>query len=200
MIAGEFPPAFTVHGAVKDTGLIAAAMRESGTDAAVMDAVAAQFRRAADSGHGDQDMAAVFRAFLSLTRPVTAVPRISYARSADGVKLAFTTTGHGPALVFVPWVPFSNFLFMADPDEVVEPAHRVLLRRHRTGGGRAAARARAPACRGDAPSPRELEVLRLLAAVANEGIARRLGREPGTPSSGTSRTSTARSAPAGGLT
>ena len=37
------------------------------------------------------------------------VPRISYARSADGVSLAFTTAGHGPALVFVPWVPFSNF-------------------------------------------------------------------------------------------
>jgi hypothetical protein len=29
---------------------------------------------------------------------VTTVPRISYARSADGV-----------SLVFVPWVPFSNF-------------------------------------------------------------------------------------------
>ena len=37
------------------------------------------------------------------------VPPISYARSADGVSLAFTTAGHGPALVFVPWVPFSNF-------------------------------------------------------------------------------------------
>ena len=37
------------------------------------------------------------------------VPRISYARSADGVSLAFTTAGEGPALVFVPWVPFSNF-------------------------------------------------------------------------------------------
>ena len=36
------------------------------------------------------------------------VPRISYARSADGVSLAFTVTGDGPALVFVPWVPFSN--------------------------------------------------------------------------------------------
>jgi 3-hydroxyisobutyrate dehydrogenase len=55
--------AFTVHGAVKDTGLIAAAMRETGTDAALMDAVAGQFRRAAGSGHGDQDMAAVFSAF-----------------------------------------------------------------------------------------------------------------------------------------
>src|SRR5439155_26242052 len=28
--------------------------------------------------------------------------------SADGVSLAFTVTGDGPALVFVPWVPFSN--------------------------------------------------------------------------------------------
>jgi DNA-binding CsgD family transcriptional regulator/pimeloyl-ACP methyl ester carboxylesterase len=36
------------------------------------------------------------------------IPRISYARSADGVSLAFTVTGGGPALVFVPWVPFSN--------------------------------------------------------------------------------------------
>jgi pimeloyl-ACP methyl ester carboxylesterase len=36
------------------------------------------------------------------------VPRISYARSADGVSLAFTVAGGGPALVFVPWVPFSN--------------------------------------------------------------------------------------------
>jgi DNA-binding CsgD family transcriptional regulator/pimeloyl-ACP methyl ester carboxylesterase len=36
------------------------------------------------------------------------VPRISYARSADGVSLAFTVAGDGPAVVFVPWVPFSN--------------------------------------------------------------------------------------------
>jgi len=36
------------------------------------------------------------------------VPRISYARGVDGVSLAFTVTGDGPALVFVPWVPFSN--------------------------------------------------------------------------------------------
>ena len=31
MISGEFPPAFGLDGAVKDTGLIAAAMREAGT-------------------------------------------------------------------------------------------------------------------------------------------------------------------------
>jgi pimeloyl-ACP methyl ester carboxylesterase len=39
---------------------------------------------------------------------VKTVPHISYARSADGVSLAFTVAGTGPALVFVPWVPFSN--------------------------------------------------------------------------------------------
>ena len=63
MIAGEFPPSFTVDGAVKDTLLIDAATRESGTDAALMDAVACQYRKAADSGHGGDDMAAVYRAF-----------------------------------------------------------------------------------------------------------------------------------------
>jgi 3-hydroxyisobutyrate dehydrogenase len=63
MIAGQFPPSFTVDGAVKDTGLIAAAMRESGTDAALMEAVARQFRKAADGGHGGEDMAAIYRAF-----------------------------------------------------------------------------------------------------------------------------------------
>jgi DNA-binding CsgD family transcriptional regulator/pimeloyl-ACP methyl ester carboxylesterase len=36
------------------------------------------------------------------------VPRISYARGTDGVSLAFTVAGNGPALVFAPWVPFSN--------------------------------------------------------------------------------------------
>jgi 3-hydroxyisobutyrate dehydrogenase len=63
MIAGEFPPSFTVDGAVKDSGLIAAAMRASGTDATLMEAVACQFRKAADGGHGGEDMAAVYRAF-----------------------------------------------------------------------------------------------------------------------------------------
>ena len=63
MIAGEFPAAFMVDGAVKDTGLIAAAMRETGTDATLMDAVAQQFRKTADYGHGGEDMAAVIRAF-----------------------------------------------------------------------------------------------------------------------------------------
>ncbi len=63
MIAGEFTPSFTVDGAVKDTRIIAAAMREVGTGAAVMEAVARQFTKAAADGHGGEDMAAVYRAF-----------------------------------------------------------------------------------------------------------------------------------------
>jgi 3-hydroxyisobutyrate dehydrogenase len=73
IIADQFaPPSFAVDGAVKDTGLIAAAMRESGTDASLMDAVGRQYRKASDAGHGEEDMAAIFHAFrppdLSRTR------------------------------------------------------------------------------------------------------------------------------------
>jgi 3-hydroxyisobutyrate dehydrogenase len=63
MIAGQFPTSFAVDGAVKDTGLIAAAMREAGTDVTLMDAARQQFCKAADSGHGEEDMAAVYFAF-----------------------------------------------------------------------------------------------------------------------------------------
>ena len=63
MITGEFPPSFTVNGAIKDAGLIAAAMRESGTDATLIDAVALQYRKAADGGHSGEDMAAIYQAF-----------------------------------------------------------------------------------------------------------------------------------------
>ena len=63
MIAGVFPTSFAVDGAVKDTGLIAAVMREAGTDATLMDAVRQQYRKAADAGHGEKDFAAVYHAF-----------------------------------------------------------------------------------------------------------------------------------------
>jgi 3-hydroxyisobutyrate dehydrogenase len=63
IIAGQFATSFAVEGAVKDAGLIAAAMRETGTDAALMDAVGAQYLKAAESGHGEEDMAAIFYAF-----------------------------------------------------------------------------------------------------------------------------------------
>jgi len=63
IIAGQFAPSFAVDGAVKDAGLIVAAMRESGTDPTLMEAVGSQYRKASDAGHGSEDMAAVFRAF-----------------------------------------------------------------------------------------------------------------------------------------
>ena len=66
IIAGQFATSFAVDGAVKDTGLIAAAMREGGTDATLMDAVAGQYRKASDAGHGEADMAAIYHAFRLL--------------------------------------------------------------------------------------------------------------------------------------
>jgi len=63
IIDGQFATSFAVDGAVKDTGLIAAAMRDSGTDAALMEAVSSQYRKASDAGHGEEDMAAIFYAF-----------------------------------------------------------------------------------------------------------------------------------------
>ena len=36
-------------------------------------------------------------------------PNVSFATAADGVKIAWTSTGAGPALIHLPGVPFSNF-------------------------------------------------------------------------------------------
>jgi 3-hydroxyisobutyrate dehydrogenase len=63
ILAGEYPTSFSVGGAAKDSGLIAAAMRDAGVDSGVMQAVRDAFRRADDAGHGDKDMAAVVHAF-----------------------------------------------------------------------------------------------------------------------------------------
>ncbi len=37
-------------------------------------------------------------------------PRVTYARTTDGVSIAYTAVGTGPALVLLPGVPFSNFV------------------------------------------------------------------------------------------
>ncbi len=63
MIAEEFPPAFTLGGAVKDTALIADAMGEAGTDDALMRVLHQEFVTAAAAGHEHEDMAAVLHAF-----------------------------------------------------------------------------------------------------------------------------------------
>jgi 3-hydroxyisobutyrate dehydrogenase len=62
MLAGEFPASFSLDGAVKDAGLIAAALRAAGADDTLMTALHAQYSAAAAAGHGDSDMAAVFLA------------------------------------------------------------------------------------------------------------------------------------------
>jgi len=55
-------------------------------------------------------------------------PRISYARSRDGASLAFTVSGQGPAVVFAPWVPFSN-LRMEWENPLLRSAYEKLGRR-----------------------------------------------------------------------
>jgi 3-hydroxyisobutyrate dehydrogenase len=62
IIKGEFPASFTIAGAVKDAGLIVAAGEQAGVHLEVAAAVRRQMQRARDSGHGDEDMAAVWYA------------------------------------------------------------------------------------------------------------------------------------------
>jgi 3-hydroxyisobutyrate dehydrogenase len=62
MIAGDYPPAFAVDGALKDSGLIADALRAVGADDRLMTAVNALFADAA-AGRAREDMAAVAEVF-----------------------------------------------------------------------------------------------------------------------------------------
>ena len=66
MIAGEFPAAFTLRGAVKDSELIAAALRDNAVDDLIMTALHALLVSAAADGHANEDMAAIITA---LDRP-----------------------------------------------------------------------------------------------------------------------------------
>ena len=59
MMAGDYPAAFALGGAVKDAALIADALREAGTDARLMTVLHALFADAAEAGHTHEDMAAV---------------------------------------------------------------------------------------------------------------------------------------------
>ncbi|MET0236613.1 MAG: NAD(P)-dependent oxidoreductase [Kibdelosporangium sp.] len=63
MINADFSPSFTLDGGLKDAGLIADAMRSSGTDPAIVTAVAGLMQRAVAGGHGGDDMAAVYHGF-----------------------------------------------------------------------------------------------------------------------------------------
>ena len=62
MIDGEFPPAFPLGLAAKDAGLALEAAEAAGLRLGALAAVREQMLRAADAGHGDEDMAATIHA------------------------------------------------------------------------------------------------------------------------------------------
>ncbi len=61
MIEDDFPTSFSLKLARKDAGLVLEAAREAGLDLAITEAVAARFDQALEAGHGEEDMAAVYR-------------------------------------------------------------------------------------------------------------------------------------------
>lgn len=63
IVSGDYTPSFTVSGAHKDASLIADAAGELRLD--VAEAVRERFRRAAEAGHADEDMAAAYFASFS---------------------------------------------------------------------------------------------------------------------------------------
>jgi 3-hydroxyisobutyrate dehydrogenase len=62
MIAGEFPPSFALDNALKDAGLVVEAAARAGVSLTVAPAVRDDFAKAAELGHGAEDMGAVYRA------------------------------------------------------------------------------------------------------------------------------------------
>ena len=60
MLAGDFTPAFALKHALKDADLAAQAARASGTELTLTDALLPRWRRAAASGHADDDLAAIY--------------------------------------------------------------------------------------------------------------------------------------------
>jgi 3-hydroxyisobutyrate dehydrogenase len=69
MIAGDYPPAFAVDGAHKDSGLIGEALRSVGTDDRLMTTVNALFTDAVAAGRAGEDMAAVVEVLRPSRRP-----------------------------------------------------------------------------------------------------------------------------------
>jgi 3-hydroxyisobutyrate dehydrogenase len=60
MLAGDFTPAFALKHALKDAELAAQAAQASGTELALTSALLPRWRRAAASGHADDDLAAIY--------------------------------------------------------------------------------------------------------------------------------------------
>ncbi|SNS67930.1 NAD(P)-dependent oxidoreductase [Actinomadura mexicana] len=62
MLDGDFEPSFAVRNAEKNTRLIHESAEAAGVRVDVNDAAGERFRRAIEQGHGDDDMAATYRA------------------------------------------------------------------------------------------------------------------------------------------
>ncbi|GIJ45567.1 3-hydroxyisobutyrate dehydrogenase [Virgisporangium aliadipatigenens] len=62
MLAGEYPTAFPLNGAAKNMALVVAAAGDAGVDASLTAAARDLFAAAADGGHAEADMAAVYEA------------------------------------------------------------------------------------------------------------------------------------------
>jgi 3-hydroxyisobutyrate dehydrogenase len=60
MLGGDFTPAFALKHALKDADLATQAARESGTELTLTDALLPRWRRAAASGHADEDLAVIY--------------------------------------------------------------------------------------------------------------------------------------------
>ncbi len=71
MLAGDFTPSFGLDGALKDADLIAAAARGAGVPTDLVDVLRAELRAVSDSGHGGEDLAALYRAFDPADGPAT---------------------------------------------------------------------------------------------------------------------------------
>ena len=62
MLDREFPASFPLSLALKDARLVRDAAQEAGIEMPVVEVVERQFARAVEAGHGDDDMAATYRA------------------------------------------------------------------------------------------------------------------------------------------
>jgi len=60
MLAGNYDPAFTLAGCLKDVDLILAAAQDAGTDLGLIPGARAHLARAVEAGHGELDMAATY--------------------------------------------------------------------------------------------------------------------------------------------
>lgn len=64
MQAGDFAPSFPITGVLKDLDLIRSAALRAGVSEDVIGAIQGRYQAASRAGHGDDDMAAVYTAFL----------------------------------------------------------------------------------------------------------------------------------------